>query len=217
MRGCNICLTSKAVRHKLYGDLQSLPVSTHYWKDLSIDFITGLAILTDWKGDSYNSILVIVHRLTKMVYYKPVMVTINALGLTEVIIDVVVRYHGLSNSIVTDQGSIFISKFWSLLCYFLGIKWRLFTAFHPQIDSQTKRQNSTMAEFAYNNVKNAGTGFMLFELNCRYHSQVFISRRPWSPLTAKNRGRTILRAPRVDDRLLAELPPRTKASKASPQ
>ena len=29
MRGCNVCLASKAVRHKPYGDLQSLLVPTH--------------------------------------------------------------------------------------------------------------------------------------------------------------------------------------------
>ena len=29
VRGCDVCLASKAVRHKPYGDLQSLPVPTH--------------------------------------------------------------------------------------------------------------------------------------------------------------------------------------------
>ena len=147
VRGCNVCLASKAVRHKPYGDLQSLPIPTHRWKDLSIDFVTGLPISTDWKGDSYNSILVIVDRLKKMGHYKQVKVTIDAPGLVEVIIDVVVRHHGLPDSIVTDWGSLFISKFWSLLCYFLGIKQKLSTAFHPQTDGQTKRQDSTMEAY----------------------------------------------------------------------
>ena len=144
VKGCDVCLASKAVRHKPYGDLQSLPVPTYCWKDLLIDFVTGLPILTDWKGDSYDSILVIVNRLMKMVHYKPIKVTIDAPGLAKIIINVVVRHHGLSDSIVTNQGSFFISKFWSLLCYFFGIKRRLSTAFHLQIDGQTERQNSTM-------------------------------------------------------------------------
>ena len=46
-----------------------------------------------------------------MVHYKPVKVTINAPGLAEVIIDVVVRHHGLPNSIVIDWGLLFTSKF----------------------------------------------------------------------------------------------------------
>ena len=37
-----------------------------------------------------------------MVYYKLVKVTIVALGLAEIIIDVVVRYHSLPDSIVTN-------------------------------------------------------------------------------------------------------------------
>ena len=147
VKGCDVCLGSKAVRHKPYGDLQSLPVPTHRWKDLLIDFVTGLPISTDWKGDSYDSILVIVDRLTKMVHYEPVKVTINALGLVEVILDVVVRHHGLPDSIVSDRGSLFTLKFWSLLCYFLAVKRRLSTTFHPQTNGQTKRQNSTMEAY----------------------------------------------------------------------
>ena len=92
--------------------------------------MTGLLISTDWKGDSYDFILVIVDQLIKMVHYKPVKITINAPALAEVIINVVVWQHGLPNSIVTNRGSVFTFKFWSLLCYFLGIKRHLSTAFH---------------------------------------------------------------------------------------
>ncbi len=158
-----------------------------------MEFVTGLPISADWKGDSYNLILVIVNRLTKMVHYKPVKVTINAPSLAEVIVNVVVRHHGVSELIVTDRGLLFTSKFWSLLCYFLGIKRKLSTAFYPQTDGQTERQNSTMeaylrvfvnweqgnwarllpiAEFVYNNAKNASTGHTFFELNCDYHPKV---------------------------------------------
>ena len=67
-----------------------------------MDFVTGLPISINWKGDSYNSILVIVDWLTKMVHYEPVKITLNVLRLAEVIIDVVVRHHGFPDSIVTD-------------------------------------------------------------------------------------------------------------------
>ncbi len=132
--GCNVCLASKSVKHKPYDNLQSLPVPTHRWKDLSMDFITGLSVSTNWKGETYDSILVIVDRLTKMVYYEPVKVTIKASALAEVIIEVVVRHHGLPDLIVSDRNSVFTSKFWSSLCYFLGIKRKLSTAFYPQTD-----------------------------------------------------------------------------------
>ena len=147
VRGYDVCIASKTVRHKLYRDLQSLPVPIHRWKNLSIDFVTGLPISRNWKRDRYDSILVIVDQLTKMIHYKSVKVTINAPGLAEVIINVVERYHGLPNLIVTDRGFLFTSKFWSLLCYFLGIKQKLSTAFHLQTDGQTKKQNSTMEAY----------------------------------------------------------------------
>ncbi len=159
-----------------------------------MDFVTGLPISADWKGDSYDSILVNVDRLTKMVHYVLVKVTINAPGLAKVIINVVVRHYGVPESIVIDRGSLFTSKFWSSLCYFLRIKRKLSTAFHPETDGQTERHNSTMeaylrafviweqddwarllpmAEFAYNNAKNASTGHTPFELNYGYHPRVF--------------------------------------------
>ncbi len=83
-----------------------------------------------------------------MVHYEPVKVTIDAPGLAKIILDVVVRYHGLPDSIhVSDQGLVFTSKFWSLLFYFLGIKRRLSTAFYPQTDGQTKKQISIMEAY----------------------------------------------------------------------
>lgn len=87
-----------------------------------MDFVTGLLILTDWKKDSYNFILIIIDKLIKIVYYKLVQVTIDATSLVKVIIDVVVQYHGLPDFIVGNKGLVFTSKIWSLLCYFLGIK-----------------------------------------------------------------------------------------------
>ena len=81
-----------------------------------MDFVTGLPLSADWKGDSYNSVFVIVDRLTKMVHYEPVKVTIDAPELAKVILDVVVCHHGLPDSIMTDKSLIFTSNLWSSLC-----------------------------------------------------------------------------------------------------
>lgn len=47
LKGCDMCLASKAVCHKLNGDIQLFLVSTHREKDLSIDFVTSLLVFTD--------------------------------------------------------------------------------------------------------------------------------------------------------------------------
>ena len=147
VKGCNICLASNAVCYTPYKNLLLLPIPTHWWKNLSIDLVIGLPILANWKGDSYNSILVIVDWLTKMIYYEPVKITINTAGLAKVIIDMVVYHYEIPMSIMIDQGSLFTSKFWSLLCYSVRIKRKLSTVFHSQNDSQTERQNSTMKAY----------------------------------------------------------------------
>lgn len=106
------------------------------------------------------------------------------------IINVVVCHLRVLKSIITNQGLLFISKFRFLLCYFLRIKKKVSAVFHIQTNGQTKRQNNTiesyfkvfvnqeqnnetrplqLAEFVYNNVKNASTGQILFKLNYRFH------------------------------------------------
>ena len=74
-----------------------------------------------------------------MVQYESVKIIIDTRRLDEVILDVVVWYHGLPDSIMSDRGSLFISKLWSSLYYFHEIKRRLSTTFHPQTNGQTKQ------------------------------------------------------------------------------
>lgn len=94
--------------------------------------MTGLPLSATWKGDSYNLILVIIDHLTKIMYYKSSKITINASRLTKIIIDMIMQYYGLMDSIISDCGAIFTSKFWSLLYYFLSIKKQLFIIFYLQ-------------------------------------------------------------------------------------
>lgn len=139
VKGCDICLASKVVCYKAYEDLQFLLVLTYRWKHFLMNFVKNFSMSSDWKSETYNSILVIINRLTKIVHYKPVKITIDASGLVEVIIDMIVRHHSLSDSIITNRKSVFTSKFWSFLCYSLSIKRRLSTTFYLQTDGQTKR------------------------------------------------------------------------------
>ena len=192
VKACDVCLACKVVRHKPYRDLQLLPVPTHRWKDLSIDFVTGLPVSTNWKGETYDPIPVIVDRLTKMVHYKLVKFTIHTPDLAKVIINVIVRHHCLLDSIFCDRGWVFTSKFWLSLFYFLRIKKKLSTAFYTQTDGQTEMKNSTieahlrafvnyehydrarllpMAKFSYNNAKKTIISHKPFELNRGFHPQ----------------------------------------------
>lgn len=59
IQACAICKRSKAPRHKPHGKLSPLPIPTHKWKDLSMNFFTGLPPSRDWNGQVYDSICVV--------------------------------------------------------------------------------------------------------------------------------------------------------------
>jgi hypothetical protein len=65
---CDICQRVKAVHLKYVGPLQPLPIPASKWEDISMDFIVGLPKTS--KG--YDSIRVIVDRLTKLAHFLPV-------------------------------------------------------------------------------------------------------------------------------------------------
>ena len=106
-----------------------------------MNFVTGLPILANWKGDSYNSMLVIIDQLIKLVQYELVKITIHAPGQAEVIINMAVYYYVVLKSIVMVEACYSHLNFAPCCALFQGPK-NLFIAFHPQKNGQTERQNS---------------------------------------------------------------------------
>jgi len=105
-----------------------------------MDFIIGLP--PSRRGDKvYNAIYVIVDRYTKMALYLPIVKTITVTKLADLFLNKVVRRFRAPKGIVSNRGSIFTSEFWLELYFAAKIKYRLSTAFYPQIDGQTERQN----------------------------------------------------------------------------
>lgn len=111
--------------------------------------MTGPPISTNQKRDHYNMIFIIINRLTKMIHYKLIKTTIDISGLVKIIINLIIRYHGFPESIVSNKNSLFTLNFWSLLRYFLNIKQKLSTAFHLQTNGWTERQNSKMKAYLH--------------------------------------------------------------------
>ena len=185
---CLVCQGGRVIREKPQGQMQSLPLPDNPWDIFTMDFLTGLPMSESY-GGFHNAILVVVDVLTKMCHYIPVRKDLTAGQLAEVILREVIRLHGIPLSIVSDRGSLFTSRMWANLMYALKIERRLSTAFHPQTDGQTERQNSTLeqyfrsyvnytqdnwsvllplAEFAYNSSIHSSTGKVPFEVNYGY-------------------------------------------------
>lgn len=99
-----------------------------------MDFVIGLLVFFKLKNQSSKLIFITIDQFTKMIYYESIKVIINTLGLAKVIINVLVRYHRLSNSIINDYALVYSSQFLLILYYFLGIKQKFFTTFHAYIN-----------------------------------------------------------------------------------
>ena len=82
-----------------------------------------------------------------MSHYVSIIKTIKVKDLTNVLIKEIIRYHELTTFIIIDRDSLFTFEYYSFLCYALKIKKKTSTAFHSQIDEQTKRQNNIMKQY----------------------------------------------------------------------
>ncbi|WVZ63923.1 hypothetical protein U9M48_013515 [Paspalum notatum var. saurae] len=133
-----------------------------------MDFIVGLPRTP--KG--YDSIWVIIDRFTKSGHFLPIKTTYRAKQYAELYISQIVSLHGVPQTITSDRGSLFVSRFWEQLQIALGTNLIHSSAYHSQTDGQVERVNQILedmlracaltystkwdeclplAEFAYNN------------------------------------------------------------------
>lgn len=94
-----------------------------------MDFIEGLP-----KSGGYDTILVVVDRLTKYAHFFLLKHPFSALT----------KLHGLPKSIVSDRDKIFMSHFWQHVFKLLKVKLNMRTAYHPQSDGQSERVNQCL-------------------------------------------------------------------------
>jgi transposase InsO family protein len=191
------CRRVKAVHMKTAWPLQSLPILAWKWEDISVDFIVGLPKTA--KG--FDSVWVIIDRLTKVAHFLPVKVKYIVATYAELYITRILRLHGVPKPIVSDRGPQFVSKFWEELHKSLGTKLLHSSAYHPQTSGQTERVNQILedmlracvlefpqkwdeclplTEFSYNNSYQESIKMAPFE--------ALYERRCWTPLNWSEPG-----------------------------
>ena len=164
-----------------------------------MDFVVGLPKTLG----KFDSIWVIVDRLTKSAHFIPVKVTYNAEKLARLYISEIVRFHGVTHSIISDRGTQLSYKFWRTLHAELGTRLDLSTAFHPQSERTIQVLEDMLracviefgghwdyflplAEFSYNNSYHSSIDMAPFEAlygrRCRSPIGWFdaFEVRPWS-------------------------------------
>ena len=94
----------------------------------------------------FDSIWVVVDRLTKSAHFLPVRVTYTIDRYARLYIDEIIRLHGVPVSFVSDRDPKFTFRFWHSLQAALGTSLKFSIAFHPQTDGQSERTIQTLED-----------------------------------------------------------------------
>ena len=114
-----------------------------------MNFITDLLLSSTYESMTWNLILVVVDKLTKMTHYISVQKTMSVADFIEVFIRDIIRHHDMSEVLITDQDKLFMSEQWTSFCFHMQCCCNMLTAFHLQTDGQTERQNQSLKAYLH--------------------------------------------------------------------
>ncbi|KAJ9521574.1 hypothetical protein QJQ45_008903 [Haematococcus lacustris] len=143
VRHCDACQRNKPSCLLKAGKLQPLSVPGKRWEHVSMDMIVKLPTSGE---ERYDSILVFVDRLSKMVHLVPTHESIDNAKFARLFKKNVIRLHGKPSTVLSDRGAIFNSENWREICWLLGMRIAMSTAYHPESDGQTERVNRVVEE-----------------------------------------------------------------------
>ncbi|GKA38648.1 putative reverse transcriptase domain-containing protein [Tanacetum coccineum] len=131
---------------KMYYDLRDLywwpEIPEWKWEKLTMDFITKLPK----SSSGYDTIWVIVDRLTKSAHFLPIREDYKTEKLAKIYVNEIVARHGVPVSIISDRDGRFTSHLWQALQEALGTRLDMSTAYHPQTDGQSERTIQTLED-----------------------------------------------------------------------
>jgi hypothetical protein len=104
---CDTCQRVKAEHQQPTRLLQPLQVPEWKWEEIAMDFIMGLPRTQS----GFDSIWVIMDRLTKVAHFIPAKTTYSGPQLAELYMSRIVCLHEVLKKIVSDRGNQFASKF----------------------------------------------------------------------------------------------------------
>jgi hypothetical protein len=139
---CDVCQCNKGEIVKSPGTLQLLLIPPAIWKDISMDFITGLP-----KSGNKSVIMVVVDFLSKYAHLCALKHPFTTSIVAQIFMDQVFKIHGMVHSIVSDRDLTFTRNFWQELFKLQGTQLHLITAYHPQTDGQTKVVNKCLETY----------------------------------------------------------------------
>ncbi|GJU37145.1 putative reverse transcriptase domain-containing protein [Tanacetum coccineum] len=148
---CLTCAKVKAEHQRPSGLLVQPDIPQWKWDNITMDFVMKLPK----SSQGYDTIWVIVDRLTKSAIFVPMRETDPMDKLARMYLKEVVTRHGIPVSIICDRDPRFASNFWKSLQYALGTSLDMSTAYHPQTDGQSERTIQTLEDMLHASIKAA--------------------------------------------------------------
>ncbi|GAA5857701.1 hypothetical protein JCM9279_006410 [Rhodotorula babjevae] len=143
VRQCESCARNKSSTQRPLGLLHPLSVPGTPWAQVGMDFVVGLPPVK-LNGATVDSILTVTDYLSKMVILIPLASTATAEDVAAAFFRRVVSRFGLPSAIVSDRDPKFTSNFWSSLYKLLGVKLKMLSAAHPQMDGRAEVTNKVV-------------------------------------------------------------------------
>nr|GFA60347.1 putative reverse transcriptase domain-containing protein [Tanacetum cinerariifolium] len=136
------CAKVKAEHQGPSGWLVQPKIPEWKWDNITMDFVTKLPK----SSQGYDTIWVIVDRLTKSAIFTPIRETDPIDKLARIYLKEVVTRHGIPVSIISDRDPRFASNFWRSLQNALGTRLDMSTAYHPKTNGQSERTIQTLED-----------------------------------------------------------------------
>jgi hypothetical protein len=139
---CEVCQCNKGETIKYPSTLQPLLIPPAIWKDISMDFITGLS-----KSGNKSVIMLVVDCLSKYAHFCILHHPFTASTVAPIFMDQVFKLHGILHSIVSEHDPTFTSNFLQELFKLQGTQLHLISAYHPQTNGQTEVVNKCLETY----------------------------------------------------------------------
>ena len=161
VKKCLMCQRNKHGRHAPYGEGQPNLIPNGPWEDISMDFITKLPKSRDPVTEIiYDAIMVIVDRFTKYLIVVPFKETHTAEQLGHLLLDRLVRDHGVPIMIITNRDKLFMSNYWKTISAAMGTKPKMSMAYHPQMDGQTEQANQVLEMYLWHYINHTHSNWV---------------------------------------------------------
>ncbi|KAI4902920.1 hypothetical protein NFI96_007388 [Prochilodus magdalenae] len=144
----------------------------------------------------HSNVLVLVDRFSKAASKLVALPGLpSAKRTAELLMQHVVRVHGMPSDLVSDRGPQFTSRYWKAFCELMGASVSLSSGFHPQSNGQTERVNQDLGqtlrclvadtpsswarhlpwaeEYAHNTLWHSSLGMSPFECQFGYPPPIF--------------------------------------------